>query len=226
MPRNPLPPPPPPVHLRTWPDREALLGDRALAVGELTRRLLGGRRLTLFLLVLGGLQLGWLIAGGALISLDDGPLDPFSLLFAVLGVCFGVALLVPAGYAAASGVRRDRAARALLLQWAALDRDPARDARFRAPAPSVTWFLLSFVLCAAGLWISFTVPAAARPGTTTYAEVAYGMGAGLLLWVHGLMGLAKAVGHYRLAVRLLRAPGPPEPAPAGRSASSAPPPPA
>ncbi|WP_031076741.1 hypothetical protein [Streptomyces sp. NRRL S-118] len=212
MPRNPLPPPPPPVHLRTWPDRDALLADRALAVGELTRRLLGGERLTLFLLLLAGLHVGWLIVGGALMSLDDGLVDPLSGLFAVLGACFGAAVMIPAGYAVASSVRRDRAARELLLQWAALDRDPARDARLRAPAPSVTWFLLSFGLCAAGLWLSFTVPAAARPGATTYAEVAYGMGAGLLLWVHGLIGLAKAVGHYRFAVRLLRAPGRPEPA--------------
>ncbi|QGV79020.1 hypothetical protein [Streptomyces ficellus] len=199
--RSPLPPPPPPVHLRTWPDREALLADRALAVGELNRRVLGGRRLTYFLVTLVGLQLGWGLVGAGLTAFD-GPGDPLTATVAGLTIVLGLVVLVPLVVAVVLGVRHDRSARARLLQWAALDPAAIRDARFRAPGLSVAWLLLSFAQCAAGLWLSFAVPAAARPGDTTYTEVAYAMGAGLILWVSGLLGAVKAVGHRRLVLRL------------------------
>ncbi len=231
-----MPPPPPPPHLRAWPHRDALLVDRARALGELNRRLLGGGRLALFLTWPALLQLGWALVVGSLGALSLSP-DPFTLMLVVLTVAAGLGVLVPAVFFQVRGLRRDRDVRGRLVQWALLDRDPARDARHRAPVLSAAWLVVSFLMCAAGLWLCFAVPAAARPGSTTYTDVAYGMGAGFGLWVTGLAGLAKAVAHYRLAVRVFGAvsarpasepvptPTPtPEPAPDGRSASSARPP--
>ncbi|GAA4904699.1 hypothetical protein ACFPM3_29810 [Streptomyces coeruleoprunus] len=215
-PRNPPPPPPPPPHLRSWPDRAALLADRDRAMGELGRRMLGGARLTLFLLWLVLLQFGWSLVGAALVSLDDS-VDVISAHLAVLAAAAGLGALVPAAFFLARGVRRDRTARERFVQWALLDRDPVRDARHREPVLSVVWLVLPFLMCAAGLWICVAVPATARPGSSTYAEVAYGMGAGIILWVAGLIGVTKAVTHYRLAVRLFGVSA----RRAGRSASSA-----
>ncbi|MEE1756065.1 hypothetical protein [Streptomyces sp. SP18CS02] len=199
---SPPPPPPPPAHLRTWPDRAALLADRSLAMGELNDRLLGGKRLTLFLLMLAALHVGWAFVGGGLVSLD-GVVDVFSVLFVAIGVCAGLSVMVPAVFVVARGVRQDRRLREVFARWAVLDRSPAHDARLRAPGMSLVWLLLSFLLCALGLWISFTVPASARPGETGYGEVTYFMGAGLIFWIVGLIGVTKAVGHYRLVIRLL-----------------------
>ncbi|MDI9884025.1 hypothetical protein QMZ92_06360 [Streptomyces sp. HNM0645] len=53
--------------------------------------------------------------------------------------------------------------------------------------------------------MSFAAPAAARPGNRTYGEVAYLMGVGVLCWVPGVTGAAKAVAHYRWAARLTSA---------------------
>ncbi|MGA5167054.1 MULTISPECIES: hypothetical protein [Streptomyces] len=200
-----VPPPPPPAHLRTWPDRAALLADRAAAIGGLNRRLLGGRRLALFLLTLLGLECGWGFTGAAIVSLG-GPSDPLTGLLAALAACLGLAVVVPLAVLVVAGLRRDRALRARLLAWAALDPAPVRGADVRMPGASVTWLLLSFALCAAGLGLSLVVPASARPGATTYAEVALAMGAGLLLWVHGLIAAAKAFGHRRLVLRLAAPP--------------------
>ncbi|MEV3992126.1 hypothetical protein AB0J57_24765 [Streptomyces sp. NPDC049837] len=196
-----LPPPPPPVHLRTWPGREALLADRTMAIRELNRRMLGGGRLTLFLLTLAGLQVGWAFIGGAIVSLD-GLTDPLVAIAAGLAACLGLAAMVPLVIVVVLGIRQDGTLRARLLEWAALDPSPVHDARFRAPGMSLAWLLSAFVLCAAGLGLAFAVPALARPGDTTYPEVAYAMGAGLILWVHGLIGAAKAVAHRRLVLRL------------------------
>ncbi|MFD7612707.1 hypothetical protein [Streptomyces sp. NPDC059828] len=214
--RRPLPPPPPPEALRTWPDREALLADRAAVLGDLTARLIGMPSLLLFLLQVALLQLGWGIAGSGLASLGpglDAP-DPLSMLF--IAVIFGIAtaVLVPAGLIVGSGVRRSRRIRELLDQWAALDREPGTDARFRAPGPSLCWLLACLLLGAFGLWLCFAVPASARPGTTTYGEVAYFMGVGVICWVMGLIGIIKAVTHYRWALRLT-APTRPAHTPAG-----------
>ncbi|MCP9944925.1 hypothetical protein LUX12_09300 [Streptomyces somaliensis] len=217
-----LPPPPPPPHLVSWPDREALLADRDRAMGELRGRMLGGARLAVFLLWLLLLETGWGLVGAALVVFDE-TLDPFGVALSLVLGGLGAGALVPAVYFQVAGVRRDLAARRLFVRWAALDRAPAHDARHRAPGASLAWLLVSFALCAAGLGLCVAVPATARPGTTTYAEVAYGVGAGFLLWLTGLAGAAKAVGHYRLAVRLL-SPGPPAPRRAGRPASSARPP--
>ncbi|MFJ3581585.1 hypothetical protein ACIPPS_04990 [Streptomyces sp. NPDC090127] len=201
--RAPLPPPPPPVEIRSWPDREARLADRARAMAELNRRLLGGARLSVFLVWVATLQLGWGLCGSGFIMLDES-LDPISGLFACFFVALGLGAVVPAVFFLARGVRRDREARERLTLWAAVDADRAADARLRRPVLSVVWLLVSFALCAVGLWLSLAAPAEATgPGRGGYGLVTYFMGAALGLWVSGLTGVVKAVGHYRLAVRLV-----------------------
>ncbi|MEU8758175.1 hypothetical protein [Streptomyces sp. NPDC048659] len=216
-PRIPLPPPPPPVELRSWPDRRALLADREFAMGTLGRWLLGPRRLTMFLVCCGLLQLGWALIGVTLVGAAEtaGNEQPeyLGLLVAVFVGLLGLGVFAPAVWLTVRGVRRDRVARERLLAWAALDRDAASDARLRLPVLSASWLVLSFALCAVGLWTAFAVPLRTDPADGGYGVVAYGMGAALLLWVTGLTGLAKAFGHYRMAVRLTARPG-------DRSASS------
>ncbi|WP_406862581.1 hypothetical protein ABZO31_20010 [Streptomyces sp. HUAS MG47] len=202
--RTPLPPPPPPAELRTWPARDAMLADRAFAMGELTKRQLGGRRLVFFLLFLAACQLGWGLVGAALIGIfDDGLFDPVTMIFVTVMAALGVGALIPSLWGVVHGVRSDTTCRARLAQWAGLDRDAARDRAIRRPGLGILWAVLSFALCALGLWTSFAVPNMfVGPTRGGYGTVAYFMGAALLLWVHGLIGLTKAYAHYRLAVRL------------------------
>ncbi|MEU3605272.1 hypothetical protein AB0E83_07400 [Streptomyces sp. NPDC035033] len=209
--RIPLPPPPPPAELRSWPDRDALLADRALALGELTRRLLGGGRFALFAGAVLVLQLGWGMTGVLLVELGHGAiLDPIAFFVGLIAALLGLGVMVPGVWLAVRGVRRDRVARERLLLWAALDRHGPTDARLRRPVLSACWMVVSTVLCGLGLWLGFAVPAAASP-SEGYGLVAYGMGVALIFWINGLIGLFKAVGHFRTALRLV---------PAGRSASS------
>ncbi|MFF5633922.1 hypothetical protein [Streptomyces sp. NPDC012825] len=216
-PRAPLPPPPPPppAELRSRPDRDALLADRARALGELGRRLLGPGRLAMFLVAFALLQLGRGLIGVLLGSLGD-PLDVISVFIVLCAAALGIGVLAPGVWLTVRGLRRDRVARERLVRWAALDRHGPTDARLRAPALSACRLVLSFVMCAAGLWTGFAVPAGATRDNGGHGLVAYGMGAALILWITDLTGLVKAVGHYRFAVRLT-APRPP--APAARSAS-------
>ncbi|MFJ2784950.1 hypothetical protein ACIQCR_26575 [Streptomyces sp. NPDC093249] len=200
-PRTPLPPPPPPAELQSWPDRDARLADRALALDELGGRLLGGGPLALFLLRLLLLELGWSLVGFLVIALGYPAPDPVTMLLALFSALLGIGVLVPAVWLTVRALRRDRTVRERLVQWAALDRHGPTDARLRAPVLGACWFLLSFALCGLGLWAGFAVPAGASPDDG-YGLVVYGMGAALILWVTGLTGLVKAVGHYRLAVRL------------------------
>ncbi|MEU8524164.1 MULTISPECIES: hypothetical protein [Streptomyces] len=202
--RTPLPPPPPPAEIRAWPDRSALLADRAYAMGELTKRQLGAGRLTFFLLVMALVQLGWGFVGAALIGIfDDGLFDPLTAIFAAFMAAIGGAVMVPSVWLVVRGVRNDIACRERLAQWTGLDHDPAHDAKVREPVRSVVWGLLSFALCALGLWVSFAVPNMfVGPTRGGYGTVAYFLGAALILWVHGLIGLTKAYHHYRLAIRL------------------------
>ncbi|MFF8374989.1 hypothetical protein ACF07V_02485 [Streptomyces sp. NPDC015661] len=213
-PRTPLPPPPPPAELQSWPDRDARLADRALALDELGRRLLGAGRLALFLLWFFLLELGWSLIGVLLTALGAPLADPMTTMLGVFAAVPGIGVFVTSVWLTVRSLRRDRTVRERLALWAALDRHGPTDARLRAPVLSAGWLLLSFAMCGVGLWLGFAVPAGAGRDDG-YGVVAYGMGAALILWVTGLTGLAKAVGHYRFAVRLT---GPRRPA--GRSASS------
>ncbi|MFE7412003.1 hypothetical protein [Streptomyces laurentii] len=229
-----LPPPPPPVELQSWPDRAARLADRARALEELRRRLLGAGRLTLFLVWFLLLQIGWgTIAAGLAPFIGRELTDPISLTLVVFLTAVGIGIFVPAVWLTVRSLLRDRTVRERLVAWAALDRDAAADARLRAPGLSVCWLLLSFALCATGLWIAYAVPSNVTRDNGGYPLVVYAMGAAMILWVTGLTGLAKAVGHYRMAIRLTgagagpgsyqgpdAAPSPVTAPPAVRSASS------
>ncbi|MFG2840071.1 hypothetical protein ACGFZH_08655 [Streptomyces zaomyceticus] len=215
-PRNPLPPPPPPAELQSWPDRESRLADRALALDVLGRRLLGGGRLAMFLLGFLLLELGWSLVGVLLTSVGQPVPDPLMLLTGLVTAVLGIGVLVPAVWLTIRSLRQDRTVRERLAQWAALDHHGPTDARLRAPGLSLCWLLLSFAMCGLGLWMGFAVPAGVSRHDG-YGLVAYGMGVALILWITGLTGLAKAFGHYRLAVRLTGR------RPAVRSASSEPP---
>lgn len=202
-PRTLLPPPPPPAELQTWPDRDARIADRALALDELGRRLLGGGRLVVFLLGFLMLQLGWGLTSVLLISLGSPVRDPIMMLTGLVAAVPGIGVLGTAVWLTVRALRRDRVVRERLVLWAALDRHGPTDARLRAPVLSVCWLLLSAAMCGLGLWMGFAVPMGVGRNDG-YGLVAYGMGIALILWVTGLTGLVKAVGHYRLALRLTR----------------------
>ncbi|GAA3391988.1 hypothetical protein [Streptomyces roseoviridis] len=225
-PRLPMPPPPPPAEIRDWPDRAARLADRALALDALGRRLLGGGRLALFLTWFLMLQVGWGMVGVLLTSLGGAILDPLTMLVGLVAAALGIGVLVPAVWLTARSVRQDRIARERFAQWALLDRHGSTDARLRAPVLSACWMVLSTVMCGTGLWLGFAVPAGTtREGTVYgldggYGLVAYGMGVALVFWINGLIGLMKAVSHYRLVLRVT---GPAPRPPGSRSASSGPP---
>jgi hypothetical protein len=208
MPSRTLPPPPPPVEMRAWPDREALLADRARAMGELIRLSIGVPRLLLLWLTVAGFAVGWSLIGAALAAFEES-IDPLSYLFGGIFACIGAACVIPTVFVIGFGIRRDKLVRERLGQWSSLERDPLRDAHLRSPAQSLFWFIPSFLLGALGLWMCFAIPATAKPGRETYADVALMMGLGFILWLTGLIGVAKAVSHYRWAVRLLGAAGSP-----------------
>ncbi|MFE6071338.1 hypothetical protein [Streptomyces sp. NPDC056525] len=200
-PRNPLPPPPPPAEIRSWPDRDARLADRARALDELGRRLLGGARLAMFLLWFFLLQLGWGLVGVLLTSMGQPVPDLLMLMTGLVTAVLGIGVLVPVVWLTIRSLRLDRTVRERLVQWAELDRHGPTDARLRAPGLSACWLLLSFAMSGFGLWMGFAVPAGVSRNDG-YGLVAYGMGVALILWVTGLTGLVKAIGHYRFAVRL------------------------
>ncbi|MFJ2177316.1 hypothetical protein ACIOHE_31045 [Streptomyces sp. NPDC087851] len=201
--RTPLPPPPPPAHLRSWPDRAALLADRAGVLAYLGGRSLGPAALVAFWALVLGVQFGWGLVGGVLVSFANGSDDPISVMIAMPVLAVGLGALITAGVFLGLSVRKERTMRGLMSQWAALDSDPEGDARLRMAGRSLSWLLTSFAVGATGLWIAFVVPATAERGEDTYMEVAYAMGAGTVLWIAGLIGVARAVGHYRWAVRLV-----------------------
>ncbi|MFB6674666.1 hypothetical protein ACFCWG_20115 [Streptomyces sp. NPDC056390] len=201
MPSRALPPPPPPVQLRTWPDRQTLLTDRGMALDELRRTYLAVRRLLLLWLCGFGGVIGWALLVQTLQLIEDR--DPLAFIFGPVFVILGLAALVPAVVGVVLGMRRDRHIRELTDAWLALDTDPATDARLRSPGAGLTWWLSSLVVCALGLWTSLGTAAYAEPGRDTYVDVTFGMGAGTILWLTGLIGIRKALGHYRWAARRL-----------------------
>ncbi|MFH8934468.1 hypothetical protein [Streptomyces griseosporeus] len=200
MPRTPLPPPPPPPFLRTWPDRTALLADRRRALEVLRRRSLGIHRLLLLWLLALATVIGWALLTLPMQQVEEH--DP--LLFVVGPVCvvLGLAAIVPAVIGVVAGIRRDREIHGLLDAWLALDSHPLTDAGLRSPGLSLCWLLSSFAVCALGLWTAFATAAGAAPGPVGH-EVFLGMGTGMILWLTGMLGAAKAVRHYRWALRAL-----------------------
>ncbi|MFI7237989.1 hypothetical protein [Streptomyces cyaneofuscatus] len=202
-----LPPPPPPVEIRTWPDRETMLADRALILRALVRMHLGPGRLGVLAMWAGLAALGWLLVGSGLVMFEQVA-DVFSGIAGLLSLLLGVGALIPAVVLASLYLARDREIRALLLEWGALDRDPERDGELRLPGMSLVWLLLSFVLAAGGLALCVIGPASARPGDDTYGTVALIMGLGMVAWLTGLIGAVKALAHRRWVLRVLAAPAP------------------
>lgn len=200
--RSALPPPPPPVEIRTWPDRGALLADRALLLGALVRMHLGPGRLGLLWLwgALGAL--GWSLISTAFITFEES-YDVISAIVGLVLLVLGVCCLVPAVILVVVGLRRDVLIRRLLAQWGELDRDPVADRALRMPGTSLVWLLVSFLLCACGLYAGVAVPAGAVRGHDTYGLMALIMGLGLIGWIIGLIGVTKALLHRRWVIRVL-----------------------
>ncbi|MBW5253236.1 hypothetical protein JGS39_30420 [Streptomyces sp. P01-B04] len=205
-----LPPPPPPVEIRTWPDRGALLADRAHILGALVKMHLGPGRLGLLWMWGAVGALGWALIGTAIVTFEQS-YDVFSAFFGVIMLALGACCLVPAVVLVVIGLRRDRRLRRLLAQWGALDRDPASDTAYRLPGVSLVWLLGSFVLCACGLYACFVVPAGAVRGDDTYGLMALIMGLGFIGWIIGLIGITKAFWHRRWVLRTLLGAAAPEP---------------
>ncbi|MBT2396039.1 hypothetical protein [Streptomyces sp. ISL-100] len=202
--RTPLPPPPPPEHIRAWPGPEAMLADRARAMDELIARDLGAGRLARFWLLVGGAALGWGIVGLALQAFE-GPGDPLTAVFGAAFGAVGLAGVVACWIFIGLGVRRDRAIRQLVVAWADLGRGHGSSASsaapWRVPGLSLAWVLSAVVVCGLGLWSSLGFAVRARPGSETYVDAVFFIGLGVILWVAGLICAAKAVGHFRWAVR-------------------------
>ncbi|MFJ6724292.1 hypothetical protein ACIQPQ_05190 [Streptomyces sp. NPDC091281] len=196
-----LPPPPPPPHLRTWPDRAALLAERDRTLTELHLRSLGVHRVLLLWLLALAAIIGWALLVLPVQLLEER--DPTGFLLGPLFALLGVASLTPAVVAVALAVRRDGELRRLLDIWLALDSRPESDARLRAPGLSLFWLLSSLALAATGLWTVFAAPLTA-PVRTPCADTVLTTGVGTILWLAGLIGVVKAVRHYRWALRLAR----------------------
>lgn len=201
MPRSSVPPPPPPPHVRTWPDRAALLADRRRALEELLRRSLGVHQVLLLWLLALAAIIGWSLLVLPIQQLEQH--DPTGFVLGPVFAFLGLAALAPSVVAVVLAVRRDRRLRELLDAWLHLDSHPPTDARLRSPGLSLFWLLSSLVVGAIGLWASFAAAATASPGPTTLSDLALGMGIGLILWLTGLIGIVKAVRHYRWALRVL-----------------------
>ncbi|MEU0834711.1 hypothetical protein ACNPQM_26950 [Streptomyces sp. NPDC056231] len=203
-----LPPPPPPVEIRSWPDREALLADRAVVLGELVTLYVGRGRLVLLWLWGVLCALGWSLVGTAILTFEES-YDIFSAVLGVVLAALGACCVVPSVVFVVVGLRRDRQIRRLLYAWGELDRDPDGDMRLRAPGASLAWMLPSFALCAVGLYACVAVPANAAAPEDTYGAVALVMGLGMIGWLLGLIGVTKAFAHRRWVLRVLvGAPGP------------------
>ncbi|MFI1442214.1 hypothetical protein [Streptomyces fructofermentans] len=201
MPRPTLPSPPPPAHLGVWPDRASLLADRGRTLDELRRLSLGVHRVLLLWLLAVAAIIGWALLVLPLQQLEQRDSTGF-----VLGPLFGtlgLAALTPSVAAVVLAVRRDRDISRLLDVWARLDSHPPTDAGLRSPGLSLFWLLSSLAVCSIGLWTSFAGATGAEPGPVAYSRVVLVTGIGTILWVTGLIGVVKAVRHYRWALRVL-----------------------
>ncbi|MFF3498715.1 hypothetical protein [Streptomyces sp. NPDC003247] len=196
-----LPPPPPPSHLGAWPDRSALLADRERALDVLHRCSLGVHRVLLLWLLALAAIIGWSLLVLPVQQFEEK--DPTGSLLGPVFALIGAAALTPSVAAVVLAIRRDHRTRQLLEAWLALDSHPLSDARLRSPGLSLFWLLSSLTVAAIGLWASFVSAVGARPGPSAYADIALGMGTGTILWLTGLIGVVKAVQHYRWALRVL-----------------------
>ncbi|MFF9348091.1 hypothetical protein [Streptomyces sp. NPDC014734] len=205
-----LPPPPPPVEIRAWPDREAMLADRAVVLGELVRGHVSPGRLVLLWLwgVLGAV--GWSLISTAMITFQEN-YDLVGVVLALILAVMGVACLVPAVALVCLGLGRDREIRRLLHAWGELAHDPERDVRLRKPGAALLWLLMSYALCALGLYTCIAVPATEEGLGDPYGLVALIMGLGMIAWITGLIGIVKAFAHRRWVARVLVGVPAPEP---------------
>ncbi|MEU9763077.1 hypothetical protein [Streptomyces sp. NPDC047985] len=208
--RTQLPPPPPPVELRAWPDHEAMLVDRAAVLAELVRRHMSVGRLALLWLWAALCAFGWSLVSAALIAFQETH-DVVSAVLALILVVMGLCCVVPAAVLVALGLHRDRDIRGLLAAWGELGRDPARDARLRMPGAALAWLLLSYALCALGLYLCFAFPAAEESVKESYGLIALVMGLGTIAWITGLIGIVKALAHRRWVLRVRAGAAAPQP---------------
>ncbi|MEV5507752.1 hypothetical protein [Streptomyces orinoci] len=142
--RLPLPPPPPPPEIRAWPDRQALLADRARALREGTRVALSLRELLMVAFLACWLTLAWyLCATGTRHYLDQQGWRSY-----VPWLFLGVLFLTGAAGSAALTHRRDRQLRQLLTLWQDLDHDPASVRRWSCPLHTLAWAAGSAAFCA------------------------------------------------------------------------------
>lgn len=126
-----LPPPPPPAHIRSWPDRAALLADRGRALEELRGRSLGVHRVLLLWLLALAAIVGWALLVLPLQQIEQR--DPTGVVLGPLFALLGLAALALTVLAVALSVRSDRRMHELLKAWTELDRHPATDSRLRSP---------------------------------------------------------------------------------------------
>jgi hypothetical protein len=187
-----------------------MLTDRSAVLGELVRAHVAPGQLAMLWLWGAICALGWLLVGTALITFEES-YDVISAGIGLIIAVMGVGCVVPAVILVVVGLRRDRRIRRLLDAWGALDRDPVRDAALRMPGVSLAWLLMSFALCAAGLYACFAVPASGVLSGDAYGPAVLVMGLGLTGWIVGLIGLVKAFAHRRWVLRVLIGGPAPEP---------------
>ncbi|MFJ5221451.1 hypothetical protein [Streptomyces sp. NPDC088400] len=228
--RAPLPPSPPPEELRSWPDHEALLADRAEAMVGLTRRGLGfGRLLALWLTGLVAV-VGWAAAGLAIQSFEQGGLG---YLTGLVTLALAAVLLTPAGVGIGFWLSRGRTVRQRLDEWAELGAEPGQGlapgttigVRVRAHGRCVIWLLPSVLLCVVAVWSMFQAVTGAGPGSgvgpasgagpdagagpgawlgsATVGEMAYALGWMATFLATGVLGIVQAVRHQHWSERLL-----------------------
>lgn len=194
MPGPSLPSPPDPApDIRSGPDRAGLLAERTEALRELVPWYLARRRALLFWLAAGLIAVGWAAAWAG--SRYVGMGDVISVVLGVFFLAVSVGFVVPSALAVISGVRDDLEARERLRAWAGAARDRDSLAQWHSPGRALFWLLPSLLLCCFGS--ASAARAAAVDGS------ARALGCAVVLAGTGALGMAKAVGYYRLVTREL-----------------------
>jgi hypothetical protein len=195
-----LPPPPPSPDTRLWSDRAGMLDDRARAMGALARWYLAPHRALLLWLATTVFALGWALAVSGYEFLVTGEAVEHVLGVIFLGLALGAT--VPSSLGVASGIRRDVSVGARLRDWADLDRDPQTLPRWRVPGSALLWLLPSIVLCCLGPALG----ASAAVSDDDAENIGMIMGIAVVFATAGALGMAKAIGYYRLVRRELLPP--------------------